>query len=136
MGAEANLNAYSRPSEDKVASSTTMLIESPPSPCSIFTRPPLDCSLTLPEVYEWHAKYSSRHPAYVLEESPGKLRTIVWEEVMQGVRRATAFVKKAVGDAGLARTDDGNAPVISILAALGALRIVSEVTVTTDASAF
>ena len=55
---------------------------------------------------------------------------------MQGVRSATAFVKKAVGDAGLARTDDGKAPVISILAALGALRIVSEVTVTTDASAF
>ena len=85
---------------------------------STFKQPPLDGSLTLHEIYEWHAVQSPDHPLFIYEDGPGCTRAIVWREAVKGIHRATRFIRKAVGPE-LDHKKDGKALVVSILAALG-----------------
>ncbi|KAH8110852.1 acetyl-CoA synthetase-like protein [Phellopilus nigrolimitatus] len=62
-----------------------------------FTQPPLDESLSLPALYDWQVEHSPKHPLFVFEDVSGSQRTILWEEGVQGVHRATRFVRQAVG---------------------------------------
>ncbi|KAH8110877.1 acetyl-CoA synthetase-like protein [Phellopilus nigrolimitatus] len=80
-----------------------------------FTQPPLDESLSLPAIYDWQAKHSPKHPIFVFEDAPGLLRTILWDEGVQGVHRATRFVRKAVGNP-LMLEDSSKPSVIAVLA--------------------
>ncbi|KAH8110860.1 acetyl-CoA synthetase-like protein [Phellopilus nigrolimitatus] len=85
-----------------------------------FTQPPLDESLSLPAIYDWQAEHSPKHPAFVYEDEPGSQRTILWEENVQGVHRATRFVRKAIGNPP-ASSNDGKAPVVAVLASADAI---------------
>ncbi|KAH8110847.1 acetyl-CoA synthetase-like protein [Phellopilus nigrolimitatus] len=80
-----------------------------------FTQPPLDESLSLPALYDWQAEHSPKHPLFVFEDVPGSQRTILWEEGVQGVHRATRFVRQAVGSPP-SSNGGGKPPVIAVLA--------------------
>lgn len=83
-----------------------------------FKQPPLDCTLAIHEIYEWHAVHSPKHPLFVYEDKPGSTRTITWSEAVRGIHRITRFIRRAVGPE-LESRKDGKAPVVSILATLG-----------------
>ena len=82
-----------------------------------FASPPLDGTLTLPDIYEWHSRNSPKHPLFVYEDGPGKVRTILWEESIHGLNRAALRCTDAVG---LQKLNARNKfPVVAILASLG-----------------
>ncbi|KAH8110862.1 acetyl-CoA synthetase-like protein [Phellopilus nigrolimitatus] len=89
-----------------------------------FTQPPLDESLSLPAIYDWQAEHSPKHPVFVYEDEPGSQRTILWEENVQGVHRATRFVRKAIGNPP-ASSSDGKAPVVAVLASADTITFAS-----------
>ena len=60
-----------------------------------FQLPPLDGSLTLPELFDWHGQHSSEHPLFEYfddgesGDESGKVCTITWGETARAVRRAS-----------------------------------------------
>ncbi|THG95287.1 hypothetical protein EW145_g7985, partial [Phellinidium pouzarii] len=83
---------------------------------STFVQPPLDSSLSFPALFDWQAEHSSNHPLFVFEDAPGLERTILWAEAVQGIHRATQFVRKAVGKSIESSIIEGKPPVIAVLA--------------------
>lgn len=79
-----------------------------------FNIPPLDGSLTLPGLYDWHYEHSPDHPLFVFEDIPGVLRTICYREAGQAIMRASRYTLEAIGDT--VRVYPGVRPVIAILA--------------------
>ncbi|KAF9459676.1 hypothetical protein BDZ94DRAFT_1284298 [Collybia nuda] len=79
---------------------------------STFRPPPLDGSLTLPEVFDFHAANNPGHPLFRYEDHDG-LHTIVWSSAVEAFHAAAQLVQGDVpSDA------KGSSPkVISILAA-------------------
>ncbi|EKM49937.1 uncharacterized protein PHACADRAFT_213717 [Phanerochaete carnosa HHB-10118-sp] len=53
-----------------------------------FTSPPLDGSLTVPELYDWHYANSPRHPLFVYSDHDGATTTIYWPDACMAVHRA------------------------------------------------
>ncbi|KAJ3566240.1 hypothetical protein NP233_g7123 [Leucocoprinus birnbaumii] len=54
-----------------------------------FTRPPFDQSLTVPELYAFHAQHSPNHPLFVYStDSTGTCRELCYPEVYAAVQRA------------------------------------------------
>ena len=90
--------------------------KAPDSPT--FSRPPLDHSLTLPEIYEWHAEHSPQHPLFIYENSPGVNKTILWSQAGRGIVRASNFVRNRV-EGGYEAAASQEAPVVALLATLG-----------------
>lgn len=82
-----------------------------------FALPPLDGSLTLPDLYEWHSIHSSQHPLFKYEASPGNIRTILWEDALPGMNYAAQHCRNVVGSQKLDAR--GELPVIAILGSLG-----------------
>ena len=82
---------------------------------STFTPPPLDGSLVLHQIYDFHGKHSAKHPLYVFEDPFGELRTMSWADAQRGIHRASQFATKALGIPGNA----ANPPTIAILANSG-----------------
>lgn len=81
---------------------------------STFRPPPLDGSLTLPEVFDFHSANNPDHALFRYEDHDG-LHTIVWSSAVQAFHTAAKLVQKYVPqDAGTA-----SPTVISILAAAG-----------------
>ncbi|KLO13762.1 acetyl-CoA synthetase-like protein [Schizopora paradoxa] len=76
-----------------------------------FKPPPLDGSLTLPEIYDWHADKSREHPLFVFPNADGGLRTILWPEAVRAIHRAGQLVKSR-----LSAEDNRGGNVIAILA--------------------
>lgn len=62
-----------------------------------FSRPPLDGSLSITELYDWHYVHNSDYPLFVFEDQPGSLRTISMGEGVQGIHRATSYINGVVG---------------------------------------
>jgi hypothetical protein len=85
-----------------------------------FTRPPLDGSLTLPELYAFHALNSSQHPlfTYVDDGSAKRTREICYPEAYTAIQRAHGIVSRYHSDL---LGDVTTAPVVGILASLGRL---------------
>ncbi|CAL1710450.1 unnamed protein product [Somion occarium] len=78
-----------------------------------FKIPPLDGSLSLPEIYDWHAENSPNHPLFEFAEDDGTVRTITWKEGVKGVHRAGRYVRNKLTEFG----ETEARPVVAILAA-------------------
>ncbi|KAF4568263.1 putative NRPS-like protein biosynthetic cluster [Pleurotus pulmonarius] len=74
-----------------------------------FKQPPLDGSLTLPEIYDWHLDHSPNHPLFVFRSVNEGLHNIVWSQGVQTVHLAANFFLDQIG------ANDGRT-VIAILA--------------------
>lgn len=81
---------------------------------STFKKPPLDGSLMLPEIYDWHHDNSSDHPLFVYLDSQGDVKTILWPEAVRGVHRAARIVQSRIQP-----TIEGKSGIVGILAASG-----------------
>ncbi len=77
-----------------------------------FKPPPLDGSLTLPEIYDWHLEHSPDHPLFVFRAADNELHRIAWSQGVQTVHLAANFFLDQIGD------NDGHI-VIAILAITG-----------------
>ncbi|KAH8111803.1 acetyl-CoA synthetase-like protein [Phellopilus nigrolimitatus] len=82
-----------------------------------FSRPPVDKSLSIPELYDWHYSHNRDYPLFVFENANDSVRTITMGEGVQGMHRATRYVRERV-DLELipGLTPIGKPPVIAILA--------------------
>ncbi|KAJ7131571.1 hypothetical protein C8R43DRAFT_1207614 [Mycena crocata] len=77
-----------------------------------FTPPPLDGSLTLAEIYDWHFHNTPNHRVFVYARQDGTIRTIYWPEVVQAVHVGARMLRSRFG--WVPGIDD--LPVVAILA--------------------
>jgi hypothetical protein len=81
-----------------------------------FIIPPLDGTLSLPEIFDFHLQHSPNHPAFVYADGPGSTRTILWHEVVRGLHQAGHIVRSRV------EVEQVNErPIIALLALAGML---------------
>ena len=80
-----------------------------------YETPPLDGTLSVPELYDWHSVHNRDHPLFIFEDDTGSLRTISMGEGVQGIHRATDIVRKELDMKYL----DGAVCVIAVLCASG-----------------
>ena len=85
------------------------------TPSITFSRPPLDGSLSLTELYDWHYLNNRDYPLFVYEDAPGVPRTISMGEGVQGIHRAMVYVNGEVGP----KDAREEAAVVAILSASG-----------------
>lgn len=85
--------------------------------CSTFKIPPLDGSLSVPEIYDWHAEHSSDHPLFEFAEDDGIVQTITWKEANKGVHRAGWYTKRLLD--GEQKVGGGERPIVAIFASAG-----------------
>ena len=80
-----------------------------------FKCPPLDGSLTLPEIYDWHYHNTPDHPLFVFADEADENHTILWPQVVRAVHEAGRIVRSRVP-----RDDKlSSASVVAIVAAVG-----------------
>ena len=80
-----------------------------------FKCPPLDGSLTLPEIYDWHYHNTPDHPLFVFADEADENHTILWPQVVRAAHEAGRIVRSRVP-----RDDKlSSAPVVAIVAAVG-----------------
>lgn len=80
-----------------------------------FKKPPLDGSLSVPEIYDWHYINSPEHPLFVYSDSQGEVKSILWPEAVRGVHTAARTVRARVPMA----KQEGGPRIVGILAASG-----------------
>lgn len=78
-----------------------------------FRVPPLDGSLLLPEIWDWHFEYSPNHPVFAYTEDDGTEKVLHWREVVPGIHRAGALMRSL-----LTRSSESR-PIVAILSASG-----------------
>lgn len=78
-----------------------------------FRVPPLDGSLTVPEIHDWHLENSPNHPLFEYAEDDGAIRSITWAEAVRAIHRAGRIVQKDL------QHDGSKVPIIAIVAASG-----------------
>lgn len=90
-----------------------------------FSRPPFDTKLTIPELFEHHAKNSPNHPVFAYIDDDGKERVLYYPEVYRGIQKAAtiAHAHYARRAAQYAKEQEGKSendpPIIGILSTTG-----------------
>ncbi|TFY68318.1 hypothetical protein EVJ58_g1099, partial [Rhodofomes roseus] len=77
-----------------------------------FRPPPLDGSLSLPEIFDWHAVHTQDHRLFVFAKGDGTLRTIYWPEAVRAVYTGATILRTRLADAAVG----GETPIVAILA--------------------
>ncbi|KAF4612669.1 hypothetical protein D9613_011881 [Agrocybe pediades] len=112
------------------ASRMIRIIPKPPQTQALssqtFQPPPLDGTLSIPELYDWHLKNSPKHPLFVYAcgNNNNDVRTILWGEAVKAIHSGTRIVRKTMGW----KPGQTNPPVVAILAASGEQSNKSKVT--------
>lgn len=91
------------PPQTQVLSSTT------------FRAPPLDGSLTLPEIYDWHLENTPNHRIFTFATEDGTVRDIMWPEAVTAMHVGAKILRERLS----LRADTGNTPIVAILASSG-----------------
>lgn len=82
-----------------------------------FKLPPLDGSLTIPEIYDWHLQHTPDHPLFAYVESNGAERVVRWDEgVRASYRAANIFLRNVARSPNV---KGGKETVVAILSAAG-----------------
>ena len=96
-------------------------LPAPPQPqgthSRTFKQPPLDGTLTIPEMYDWHAEHSPEHPLFIYPDEDGEVKTIKWGAAIRALHRAGRWLNGFVNGNIMTNTSDG--PLIAILANSG-----------------
>ncbi|KAK0465824.1 NRPS-like enzyme [Armillaria novae-zelandiae] len=79
-----------------------------PGSSSTFTRPPIDGSLTYPEMFDYNAQHSPDHPVFQFYDQD-HIQTVTWSEVTKAIHAAGRIVLESVP-----RTE--STPVVGVLA--------------------
>jgi hypothetical protein len=83
-----------------------------------FTMPPLDGSLTIPELSDWHAEHSPDHLLFVHASSPGEKIGITFKQGAEGIHRAGRLLTERLTKLGVSPLDE-DGPVVALLATSG-----------------
>jgi hypothetical protein len=97
------------------------MVQAPsPSPSLSFARPPVDGSLSVPEIYDWHYVHNPDHALFIYPdgEDQGSTRTITFRQGVWAIHRAAARYQKYFSSLGHAPADH-DCPVIALFAATG-----------------
>ncbi|EPT05592.1 hypothetical protein FOMPIDRAFT_1111540, partial [Fomitopsis schrenkii] len=84
-----------------------------------FHVPPLDGSLTLPQLLDFHGQHSANHPFFVYAEEDGTTKSITWGRSVQAILRSALLVRERLGCSSNVGAD--KAPVVAILSASDAI---------------
>ena len=84
--------------------------------CTTFALPPLDGTLTLPEIYDFHLQHSPNHQLFVYADRSGLNHTILWSKAVRSIHRAGHIVQSRLND-GLVKPSCK--PIVAILALSG-----------------
>ncbi|KZT01340.1 acetyl-CoA synthetase-like protein [Laetiporus sulphureus 93-53] len=77
-----------------------------------FCPPPLDGSLTLPEIFDWHLDHTPDHRLFLFAKDDGSIRTIYWPEGVRAIYAGAKVIKDHVG----ANVQNDDVPIVAILA--------------------
>lgn len=80
-----------------------------------FQCPPLDGSLSLQEIYDWHYHHTPDHPLFVFADDDGDNHTILWPQAVRAIHEAGRIVQSRVPRDENQTLD----PVVAIVAAAG-----------------
>ncbi|KZT01334.1 acetyl-CoA synthetase-like protein [Laetiporus sulphureus 93-53] len=80
--------------------------------CSTFSAPPLDGTLTLPELFEWQSRHSPNHRIFTFSREDGTIGNIYWPEAIRAVHTGARIIQDRLG----AKRESKDAPVVAILA--------------------
>ena len=90
-----------------------------------FTPPGLDTNLTIPELFEFHAKHSPEHPVFIYADDDQNEHVIRFPEVWRAIRKSATLssahysrMAKYYAEAQVGKSED-DPPVIGILATAG-----------------
>ena len=109
-----------------IARTTTTIMPEripPPPPTqalttTTFVPPPLDLSLTVAEIIDFHQTHSSNHIAYVYESTSGECKQITFSTWIRAIHRAGRYVRDLF-QLPEPQVGGGVKPIISILANSG-----------------
>jgi len=82
-----------------------------------FIAPPLDGSLTIPELYDFHYEHNPNHPVFLFDSPPHGLTFIPFSEVVPAAYNAARFVARMTNID--LQNQESLRPTIAILAATG-----------------
>jgi acyl-CoA synthetase (AMP-forming)/AMP-acid ligase II len=85
---------------------------------SSWSPPPVDGSLTVPEIFDWHYEHNPDHISFVYPDGDGSPKQITMKEAVRAMHRAGRYYTQKFTDLGYP-PDIHNAPVIAIYAATG-----------------
>ncbi|KAH9834865.1 uncharacterized protein C8Q71DRAFT_797672 [Rhodofomes roseus] len=90
--------------------------------CATFKVPPLDGTLTFPQLFDFHEQHSANHSLFVYAEQDGTINAINWTRACVAIRRAALLVREHVGTMHVGGpTDAQEVPVVAILSASDAI---------------
>lgn len=99
----------------------TLPIPAPPNTQALssttFTLPPLDGSLTLPEIWDFHYEHSPNHPRFVYADDSSSTHTIFWAQTVRAMHQAGRIVRSRLAVDEVA--PPSGRPIIAILALSG-----------------
>ncbi|KAF8585451.1 acetyl-CoA synthetase-like protein [Ramaria rubella] len=64
-----------------------------------FSTPPLDGTLTLDQIYDWHGKHSSEFPAFIFPDESGTQVKLTWKGLRDGIHNGIDFIKSRIPEA-------------------------------------
>lgn len=81
-----------------------------------FSLPPLDGTLTVPELLDFHYKNSGSHPVFIYDDA-GTNKTVYWSEWVPAIHRAARHIRKVLD---LSEPETAaDRPVVAVLANSG-----------------
>jgi hypothetical protein len=80
-----------------------------------FTVPPIDGSMTVPEMWDHNMTHNPHHPFIVYDEFDGSLKTITWLQGNRAIHTAARFVDSKLH---LSKSDPQQTPPVVIILAM------------------
>ena len=79
-----------------------------------FSIPPLDGSLTLPEIWDWHLEHSPEHPLFVYLDGDGSEKVLLFRDAIYAMHRTGRILRSHIPES-LTKTR----PIVAIVAISG-----------------
>jgi len=83
-----------------------------------FSPPPVDGSLSLLQMYDWHSTHSSAHRLFIFARSDGTMREIYWPEAVSAIHVGAKLIRDMIS----LTTSCSQVPIVGVLAFSGILR--------------
>lgn len=82
-----------------------------------FKVPPLDGSLTIPELFDWQAEHSPHYPVYEYAEDGGFIVALTFTEARQAIHRGVRLIQDVLS--ATASTRNKSRPIVAIVSSAG-----------------
>lgn len=95
------------------------LLTPPPrtaTPEGSYKSPPIDGSLTVSEIFDWHYQNNPHHPVFVYANDDSQKTWLSFSDVVPAIHQAARYVAKV---SGIDLETDTKRPLVAIIAATG-----------------